>query len=179
MLKLHVQQFTQHTVCNFGSDGAGAYAGDSFLLRIVCIFAELGIRVEAHHTGESGGGKGMVDVNFAVEKNEILKQVLRGQGTLDIKYADSAVAVLNARQKPHTVAYKAELTRNSLKPMRGNKSITGLQSASHRKFIYDEVTKLPTRIDCYLQSGLNAKADFSIDMKGRWGSETTTAASYC
>ena len=166
VLRQHREQYPQHTVCNFGSDGAGAFSGDTFLLRIVYIFSELGMKVDAHHTGESGGGKGMVDVNFGVEKNELLKQVLRGQGAQDIVDADSAVMVLNARPKAYTVAYKAESERNALKP--GGKKISGLQSAAYRVIIYNDITRLPERIDCYLQSGLNRKPDFSIKMDGRW-----------
>ena len=54
-LRQHREQFSQHTVCNFGSDGAGAFSGETFLLHIVYIFSELGMKVDAHHTEESKG----------------------------------------------------------------------------------------------------------------------------
>ena len=173
IVKRHRDEFgDRHTICLFTSDGAGAFSGEIFLLRITYIFAAYGMKVESHHTGEAGGGKGLVDVNFACEKKEAGKQVLRGQGAKDINDARSLVICMNVRKKPHTVNYEVEFNRDKLKP--GGTKITGMQSASFRVFVYDERTRLPIRILCYNQSGLNSKPDSIIEMAGRWD-ETLSA----
>ena len=53
VVPIHREEFGNlHSVCLFGSDGAAALTGETFLLRTIYIFADYAFRLESHYTGE-------------------------------------------------------------------------------------------------------------------------------
>ena len=75
---------SMHDQFILSTDGAGAFAGIDFMARLPYLYQEIGWRIISHYTGESGGGKGEVDANFALGKKLVRYYVTAQQGERDI-----------------------------------------------------------------------------------------------
>ena len=85
---------SQHNQFILSTDGAGAFAGLDFMARLPYLYHEIGWRIISHYTGESGGGKGEVDANFAVGKKLVRYYVTANQGKKDIGCVNDLVTVV-------------------------------------------------------------------------------------
>ena len=76
----HKKSYPQHKEALLFFDEAGCYSGHTLLARLPYMGAMTGIRIIQHKTGETDGGKGVVDINFGVNKDVAEKQVTFGIG---------------------------------------------------------------------------------------------------
>lgn len=113
------------------------------------------MRAVSHFTGESGGGKGSLDMNFGISKTATKRRVAEGQGGLDVCDPVTLARALNYKPLKKTVSYAITFSRQDAKDHIMNKSAKDarLQSHTTRHYIYDE-DGMPTAVHIEEQSFL-------------------------
>jgi hypothetical protein len=175
-LKAHTVTWPEHTEFTLNSDGAGCYNGITFLARAAYFWVNYGFKIIDCCTGESGGGKDIVDRGFAVSKVVVRRGVVEGLGAMNAISAASVVVILSMhKSESETVIHYVTIPQRALddmKPLPPNKEVRDakLQSAAYRKIIYDPDTKLPLYILVFEQSGLDVAPFATISVDGLWAS---------
>jgi hypothetical protein len=114
-MKAHKIKYPQHTMVTLETDGAGCYSGYELTARLPFIADVIGdenggIRIVSHRTGETGGGKGPIDTQFAVQKFNVHASVVAGAGKSDVQSGEQLANVLNAKLPLRTSAYFVAVT---------------------------------------------------------------------
>ena len=113
------------------------------------------MRAVSHFTGESGGGKSSLDMNFGISKTATKRRVAEGQGGLDVCDPVTLARALNYKPLKKTVSYAITFSRQDAKDHIMNKSAKDARLQSHltRHYIYDE-DGMPTAVHIEEQSFL-------------------------
>jgi hypothetical protein len=128
------------------------------------------MRAVSHYTGESGGGKSSLDMNFGIGKTATKRRVAEGQGSLDISDPVSLARTLNHKPLKKTVSYAITFSRQDAKDPILNKSAKDarLQSHSTRHYLYDD-DGMPTAVHIEEQSFLPVGGEQKmVTLQGMW-----------
>lgn len=120
-------------------------------------------------TGESGGNKSGVDMNFGLNKGEIGRAVSEGMGELDVSSADTIVRALNYKEVASVCVAVSVIRENTVKLIEGKQIKEGkFQLHSTRIYTYDE-NKRPVEACLYEQSYLeDIKPPKTIRLHNIW-----------
>jgi hypothetical protein len=127
------------------TDGAGCFSGKLFCLGVPLVFAQHGVQLLDHLTGESGGNKSQLDGRFAVSKRGAREVAVAGRGTRDITDASSLVHNFADSASAGTLTVEFILERGNEAKVK-KAALPGLSYIAHRHYEYDLEGKVKTLV---------------------------------